>query len=165
MKYYILLLLTASYYLTACTAKVSIPKMVDSIEFDESIDNVDFKLCHKVPFQYFNDSKGILYDGDKPAIEDTFFRQYTNMVIIGESGLIRVRFLVNCLGESDRFRLLGMDNNYNEKIFDSKISDQILNISKKLRGWKPMKKNGESVDYYQYLIFVINDGNLIKILP
>ena len=50
-----------------------------------------------------------------------------------------------------------MDQNYQETTFDNKLTDQILSITKSLKGWKSKKDNGSKFDYYQYLIFKIED--------
>ena len=165
MKYYYILVLITFCFFSGCIFNKDKPIVIDSIEFDQSLDNPHFELCQDRVYQYFNDSKGLLFKGDKPALEEAFFGQYVDQNIIGESGLIRIRFVVNCMGKSDRFRLIGMNNNYEKKIFNSKISAQLLNITKNINGWGIMKIKGKPLDYYQYLIFVIEDGNLTNILP
>ncbi len=58
-----------------------------------------------------------------------------------------------------------MDFDYKSKKFDSKIKNQLLAIVKNLDGWIPRKKNNQNLDYYQYLTFKIENGQIIKILP
>jgi hypothetical protein len=141
------------------------PVTVDGISFDKTKDDPDFKLCNSYVYQYFNDSKGLIYKGDKPKIEEAFFNRYNSEIVPKETGTIRIHFTVNCKGEADRFRLLGMDDEYNELVFDKKITDQLLNITKNLKGWGVKELRGKSIDYYQYLIFIVNDGIITKILP
>jgi len=142
------------------------PNYVGDIEFDEKTDNKDFKLCfpNKI-YQYFNNSKGLEYEGEKIAIDKIFFENYNSKNVKKESGSIRIRFVVNCNGETDRFRLLEMDENYQEKTFDSTITKQLMAITKSLKGWKPKEFYGFKSNYYQYLIFKIENGNLIEIMP
>lgn len=142
------------------------PKSIGDIEFDSKIDNPNFKLCFdKYVFQYFNDSNGLQYKGEKIVLDKTYFDNYKNQNLVGETGLIRIRFIVNCKGETDRFRILEMDENYKEKKFNEKITNQLLQISKNLSGCNPKIIQNRNVDYYQYLIFKIKDGNLIEIMP
>lgn len=139
---------------------------IGDIEFDPKTDNSNFKLCFdKYVFQYFNDSNGLQYEGEKVALDKTFFGNYIDQNLFGESGLIRIRFIVNCKGETDRYRILEMDENYNQKKFNENITTQLLQITKSLKGWKPKIIENENIDYYQYLIFKVKDGNLIEILP
>ena len=77
-----------------------------------------FELCNKNHiYQYFNNSGGLEYEGEKLEIEKVFKENYKSEKINNETGLIRINFIVNCKGKTDRFRLISMDENYNEKLF------------------------------------------------
>ena len=142
------------------------PNYVGDIEFNSEIDNKDFEICfEKHIFQYFNTSDGMEYEGEKSAIEMVFMNNYKSEKIDNESGLIRINFVVNCKGKTDRFRLISMDENYKEKIFLKSITNQLLIITKNLNGWKAKKYQEKNIDYYQYLIFKIENGQLKEILP
>lgn len=142
------------------------PNYVGDIEFNVTIDNKDFELCNsKHIFQYFNNSGGLEYEGEKLAIEKEFTEKYKSEIVINETGLIRINFVVNCKGKTDRFRLISMDENYEEKFFAPTITDQLMRITKNLNGWKGKKYKGKDIDYYQYLIFKIENGQLKEILP
>ena len=58
-----------------------------------------------------------------------------------------------------------MDNTYEQKEFDERITNQLLAITKELDGWKILPNTQEARDYYQYLIFKIDEGNILEILP
>ncbi|UUW11053.1 hypothetical protein NLG42_09615 [Flavobacterium plurextorum] len=140
------------------------PKYIGDIEFNAEIDNKDFELCNpKHIYQYFNMGDGLVYEGDKLAIEKEFAEKYKSEIIKNETGLIRINFVVNCKGKTDRFRLISMNENYEEKVFVPSITEQLMSITKNLKGWKEKKYKG--VDYYQYLIFKIENGQLKEILP
>ncbi|WP_313387078.1 hypothetical protein [Chishuiella sp.] len=135
---------------------------VGDIEYNSKTDNKNFMLCSTSHInQYFYGGKGLQYKGEKFELDNFFFSLYENKNITNESGLIRIQFIVNCYGETDRFRIISMDFDYKEKEFDKRITSQLLSITKNLKGWIP-KKN---IDYYQYLIFKIVNGNLIEIMP
>jgi hypothetical protein len=144
-------------------------RWVGDIPFDENIDDPDFKLCFNDNDirQYFNFSKGVQYKGEKPAI-DEYFKEKYQAVESNQSGLIRIRFIVNCKGETDRFRLMAMDGNYQATKFSSEITDQLLDLTQKMDGWLPIEMeemNNTALDYYQYIIFKIDRGNIIEIMP
>ncbi|MDH6309347.1 hypothetical protein M2451_002767 [Dysgonomonas sp. PFB1-18] len=143
------------------------PKYVGDIEFDEKTDRKDFELnLEKRIYQYFNHfDNGLEYEGEKLAIEKEFAAKYKPEKIENETGLIRINFVVNYKGETDRFRLIAMDENYNEKVFPQSVTSQLMDITKGLKGWKIQRSKDAEVDYYQYLIFKIQDGQLIEILP
>lgn len=148
----------------------SYPESTGDIDYDEKTDKRDFKLCYSDHiFQYFNTLKGFEYAGEKIALEKEVRDKYVPKNLPGESGLIRIRFIVNCKGETDRFRLISMDTNYHPKTFDKSITEQLTQITKSLKGWKPKlyEKDGKEypIDYYQYLIFKLKDGHITQILP
>lgn len=161
-KIYFLLLFPLMVNCQTEKKAIEYPKMIGDIDFNEKIDDSNFVLCKPLLItHYFVGGKGVKYEGEKIELDNTFFQRYKNQNITGETGLIRINFIVNCQGETDRFRIISMDNNYNEKIFDERITSQLFSITKNLKGWIPI----ENKDYYQYLIFKIVNGNLIEIMP
>ncbi len=152
-----------------CQSNDQIPKYYGSIgdiKIDPERDDKDFHACYEnYIFQYFNNGGGLEFEGEKIAIDHFFFKNYNPENTPKETGLIRIRFIVNCKGESGRFRILGMDPDYHEKTFDASITNQLLDICKNLKGWKTKTMHGHIVDYYQYLIFKIENGQLKEILP
>lgn len=141
-------------------------RYVGDIEADANLDDPTFELCNDELFikQYFNFSKGLQYEGEKLQIQEEFLSAY-NPIDIAESGWVRIRFVVNCKGESGRFRMISSDKEYKPRDFDRRISDQLLEITKSLDGWKPLPNAENPEEYYQYLIFKIEKGNLIEIMP
>ncbi len=141
-------------------------RWIDDIVPDSTLDDASFKICNSDGqiIQYFNDGNGVQYKGGKSIIDTLFFSTYRS-VKVNESGLIRVRFVVNCLGETGRFRLLSSDLNYQPYQFTTEITDQLLRITKYMDGWQPKIWKEMKVDYYQYLIFRIENGELTHILP
>jgi len=140
--------------------------MVGDITFDPKEDDPDFELCDEAKAkQYHNFNQGFQYKGEKQALKKVFDEAYRSKKMPGETGLIRIRFLVNCKGKTGWFRIMGMNENYEPKTFDKSITKQLLEITKSLTGWKILPDEQSSEDYYQYLIFKINDGQLIEIMP
>ncbi len=143
---------------------------IGDIEFDPKTDNPNFKLCYPdYIVQYMNrgltGDSAIDYKGEKLSLEKVFEENYNPEIAKKESGMIRIRFIVNCEGKTDRFRMFQADENYQEKEFDISITDQILFITKSLDGWNIKSYQNQPLDYYQYLIFKINEGEIVKILP
>ncbi len=166
---FIIFLLSLS--VSACSQKQAeqelsgIPGHVGDILPDPELDDPAFERCNEGHiFQYFNDSNGMQYEGEKLAI-DSAFLAYDHPVVSGESGLIRIRFVVNCKGETGRFRLIAMDKNYEEKYFPETITEQLMKITQSLKGWQTKYMQETEIDYYQYLIFKIEDAQLIEIMP
>ncbi len=140
---------------------------VGDIEFDNKLDDPNFTPCFSdsLIFQYFNMSTGLQYEGEKIAI-DSYFEKFYKPINSNQTGWIRIRFIVNCKGETGRFRVLQSDEDFIETTFDKKITTQLLNLTMALNRWKTINNNeGSPIDYYQYLTFKIYKGKITKILP
>jgi len=157
-------------FIVSCSPKNSKKERknsVDEIFFDEKLDSKEFKPClgDQNIIQYYYIGDGLAYKGGKIAIIEEVHKKYDTSTIKKESGLIRIRFIVNCKGETGRFRLMGMDENYKEKEFSEEITTQLMTITKNLKGWKIKTHKEQGRDYYQYLIFKLEEGKIVKILP
>ncbi len=142
-------------------------RWVGDIEQNNEIDNPNFKVCkgdEKI-LQYFNTGEGPKYFGEKSRILNTFNEKYKPVTDHTQNGYIRIRFVVNCEGNAGRFRVLQSDYEYNEIQFNKSIVDQLLKITKEIENWEILYINGIPVDYYLYLIFKINDGQITEFLP
>ena len=96
---------------------------------------------------------------------DSLPHQYNSENVKKENAWVRIRFIVNCFGKSDRFRILTANYDYEPIEIDKNITSQLLEITKNLNGWIPKQERGGKIDYYQYLIFKIKDGKIDEILP
>ena len=91
-----------------------------------------------------------------------FYKKLENST---QSGFLTVRLIVNCQGEAVAFHLYEMDENYQNRPFDTRISIQLLDFVKKLGGWKIGAYEGKTYNYYTYLCFKIKNGNLETVAP
>lgn len=141
-------------------------RWVGDIKDDPSMDDPTFEICggDDNVAQYFHFSQGLQIVGEQRAIQDTFQEDY-QPVDLDQSGWIRIRFIVNCKGETGRFRLTGSDENYAAFEFDPMITEQLLRITQKLKGWAIHENQYGSLNYYQYLVFVMEKGEIKEILP
>lgn len=169
MKNLILLILLFPL-LKNCQTEKSItskyPAHVGDITYDEKLDDANFKRCleEKFSFQYYNDSKSFSFKDEKIEIERRLhmlnFKNNPNL-----NGYVTIRFLVNCEGQTGMFRVQQMNENYREITFDKKLTNQLLDFTKKLDGWIPKEYQGRKLDYYQYLTYKIENGKVSQILP
>lgn len=136
------------------------------IPFDGQLDDRNFKVCHEdltIPFNY--GGFGLVYEGEKKKLVETIRDKFNYPETKGQTGFITVRFIINCEGQTGRFRVIEMDLNLKAKKFDSNISNQILNITKDLDGWKSLERWEKVWDVQQYLTFKFEDGVITEILP
>lgn len=169
MKLFLFILSILPLLISCQTEKINskYPTHVGNVEFDEKIDDPNFKKCLSdgaYAYQYYHDGTGVKYKGEKLAI----IRQLEQQNIKSSkdiNGYITIRFLVNCEGKTGLFRMQQMDNQYLEKEQDRKFSAKILSFTKQLDGWIPKEIEGKKVDYYQYLTYKIEHGKVSEILP
>lgn len=142
-------------------------RWVGDSEFNPKIDSGDFELCNSENLvrQYFHFDRGLGYKGGKKELRKIYAEAYKQPVDVDQSGMIRIRFIVNCKGETGRFRMISSDLNYKAQTFDKKITDQLLRITQSLNGWDIHSMNEIPQDYYQYLIFKIEHGDIIELMP
>lgn len=147
--------------------KKAYPRMVGDIAKDSLIDDPNFKACDSLgrAAQYFHKQKSFAYTGEKAAVLKVFKKNFKPLEKDNQNGWIRIRFMVNCEGKTGRFRMIESNFDYEEFLFDKFISDQLMSITKSLGGWEIASNEKFSYDYYQYLIFKIENGQLIEILP
>lgn len=169
MRNFILLIFLFPLFTNCQTEKNVVskyPAHVGDLTFDENLDDSGFKKCwpKDFSFQYYNDSTGVQYEGEKIKIEralKTLNLRDTN----NHNGYITVNFMVNCEGKTGMFRIQEMNENYEKFTFDKNFTRDILEFSKKLKGWIPKEYLGVKINYYQYLTFKIENGKVSEILP
>lgn len=166
MKSKILVLLLLAFF--ACERQPLV-KDVGDIPFDPSLDDPGFKPCDVRNIkQYYarqGDHTPAGYEGEKKAIVDFFKDKYQYPISESENGYVTIRFIVNCEGVLGRFRVQEMDFNYKPRSFNPAIKEQLLRLTKTLDKWVPVVKNNKKLDFYQYLSFRIENGQIAKIMP
>lgn len=141
------------------------PNNVGDIKPDPTLDDSTFRACREsnIP-QYYSIDSG--FEGEKPAIKRYFEQNFKkNKAWAKENGYITVRFVVNCNGQTGRFRVLEMSPVYQPKKFPPALSNQLLQLTKQMPGWLPGKSENIPYDYYQYLTFTITKGEITQITP
>ena len=154
---------------------------VGDILFDPKTDDPTFELIAENNILTTNTLCGFLIKGERYMVLKYFDEHFKPDVIKGVTGYITIRFIVNHKGQTDRFRMYEMDNNYKPFTFPKNITDSLLELTRKLDGWITTlnyksnrynyietEVNGEkkyAYDYYQYILFKIKDGQIETVLP
>lgn len=145
------------------------PRWIGDIAQDSILDDKNFKICgeEKNVIQYFNFGNGPQYEGGRPKFVEDITSSFDPNIKNSFTGLVRVRFVVNCMGETGRFRLLSSGLDYQPNQIDENIKNHLIDIVKKLKGWKTQSKNGTEParDYYQFVIFKMENGKIREVLP
>jgi len=129
MKYSTLFLI-AVFLASGCSSTkeptpTTYPRQIGDIAYNAKQDKAAFELCagDDMVNQYFHFGE-MPFGDEKIEVLRIFQKKYDADKAAKESGLLRIRFVVNCKGETDRFRLLGMNFDYTEKQFSTSITEQ-----------------------------------------
>jgi hypothetical protein len=144
-------------------------KNVGDIPFDSEIDDNNFELCDEdnIKQYYVRNSSDTPpnYQGEKRGLENTILEKYSFPKSERENGYVTIRFFVNCKGLVGRLRIEEMSFAYEKRSFDKKLTNQLLRIVQNLNHWAPRKDGSTSYDFYQYITFKLDNGQISKILP
>ncbi len=136
---------------------------VGDISFDPQTDNPKFQLCNP---DWVWQGYQLKTKQDETSImvaREIRSRFKTNDAWKNENGIIRVRFLVNCSGNADRFRLLELDFDFKPKQFNNDLRRHVLSIAKSI-SWPSRRARQQTVDYYHYFTLRIVNGQLNDIV-
>jgi hypothetical protein len=140
------------------------PYPIGYIPFSAKLDDPHFKLCHD-SFIIENGSSNSCYLGGVKSIND-YFKPIKKQLKYakGESGYLTLRFIMNCQGGKDRYRVLGISNKYKAKEFSAELTNTILEAVKQMHGWQVAVFQGYKCDSYNMLTFKIIDGQINDII-
>ena len=153
-------------------AKTELHKLVDTfppntgdIAFNATLDDPSFTVCNpQIVLQYYNTAS--YYKEHKREIEHYFKSNYhPGTEREDQSGYLTIRFIINCSGQTGRFRMYELDTGYKPFTFHSAISDQLMKLTKNLQGWQPATYKGKIYDSYQYITFRLKKGAIECISP
>ncbi|MGK6343233.1 hypothetical protein ACMGDK_13395 [Chryseobacterium sp. DT-3] len=159
-----------SFVLMSCQTEKGIikyPATVGDIEFDEKLDDPDFKKCTPeklISLQYYQGTEGFAYKGEKQAIIEKLQKEKISSET-KLTGYITVRFLVNCEGKTGLFRVQQMNADLKEIVPDKELAGKLLRFTKSLDGWMSKEIKGFKSGYYQYLTYKIENGKVSEVLP
>ncbi len=58
-----------------------------------------------------------------------------------------------------------MNPEYEERELDKGLATNLLNFTKSLNGWVIKQMESKKIDYYQYLTYKIENGEIVEVLP
>ncbi|GAB2597921.1 hypothetical protein [Spirosoma areae] len=104
------------------------------------------------------------------TLNQLFAKHYQPVNQTGQSGLIRIDFVVNCEGQSDLFEMSGFGDDYCPTVFASAITNQLLTICRLYVATDPSLREPDDPgtrrqDTAVSLTFRLKDGRLVDILP
>ncbi len=130
--------------------------------------NSSFKTCNSIEsiMDYYNFEENMIYEGGKKEIRNTVNQYFDKNKIHSESGYLTFRFVINCEGEMGRIITEESDLDFQAKKFHTNTKQHFLEITQQLSHWKKMaNRRAIPSDYYTYITYKLENGELIEILP
>jgi len=146
--------------------KFNSKEKIGAILFDKSLDNPDYHLCDELNIMEYYQVNPKYKEGSKSI--KTYFKPYINelnALIDFNKGLITVRFIVNCKGETDRYRVNTVNGEYKTQFITTVLEQRCITYVKQMGQWKPGYYHDQYFDAYYTLSFKIRDGKITDILP
>lgn len=124
----------------------------------------DFKLCFDKKHPYYHSHSN--YEGDFYEVKKHFYDNFKEIHGENNTGIVRIRFQMNCLGKTGNYEVETYSNNFEKIVIDDEITKQLIQLTKDLQRWLPVvNDSGERVDSHKFLAFKLEKGKLIDILP
>ncbi len=161
-------ILLAFFWITGCGANNSekandYPVQFGEIAFDESQDHSDFKLCNSQDMVHSRTS--LNYKGGRKRIEKLCMEMINGSEnVYSYNGYVLVRFLVNCNGQSGRFRIETLDDGFNQQECPEGLASLVEYAVRSLDEWVVETPGNVGKDHSKYLNFKIINGQVDAII-
>ena len=132
---------------------------VGDIAFDAKTDDPKFQFCNP-SFVLQGYELKTSSDESNAWISNQLKQKFVHQVLWkDQSGFITIRFAVNCFGLTDRFRVLGVNNELKSTEFPVDLNIHLIKIVKEIK-WPVLTYQMKSIDYYQDVTFKVVNGEL-----
>lgn len=141
------------------------PNYVGYINQETAALNDVYKLCDAESIYHVHhgaSEKG--YAGNKKQFREAILASYKNENYT-DSGYLNFRFLVSCEGNPGWFETIQVDSDFNTTHFSNGLVSQLLTLTAQPENWNIISFDNNPVDYYMYVSYKLQNGEIIEILP
>lgn len=161
----IILINLSSFSQNTVPQHLNVKEKIGYIPFDISIDNSDFKVCDELNIEEYYQVNPIYGEG-MPSIKK-YISSYQKELeaLCKNDGYVIVRFVINCQGQTDRYRTRFMLLNYTEaNTINADLQKKIIQLLRNMGNWTPGKYDGKNYDCYQHIKFLFKNSQLVDVL-
>ncbi len=143
--------------------KSTLRKIIYSEEsFNNLLNKQQFMRCSE--YNLFNCGSLHNYNEQPGLVPKEFSQKFKPVAGNIQSGFLRLKFVVNCLGKTGNYNFEGMDTNYKAQQFDERIEKQLIDITKNCSGWKGYEiDDRQEHDCFVNIIFKFKNGKLLEL--
>ncbi len=161
-----LLFINKSYGQNTTPHKFNSKEKVGAIAFNANTDDSTFYLCDDMNIMEYYQVNPKYGEGAKSIRQH--FKRYLkdiNNRIDFDAGLITIRFIINCKGKMDRFRIYSVNQEYKTIHIPDDLKLHCINAVKNMGEWQPGYYENEYFDSYYTLSLKIRNEEVVDILP
>ena len=144
-------------------------RLIRSLSPGDSCRATGFQVCNNCFVQWSGAYRtSLLSVSNQYRIQKITRQYYQPLDLPGQSGVVQVRFVVNCAGEPGLFTMQTMDDNYSTCDLDARLTDQIITLCRQqiLRSLTAdLTASDEPYDRAVTLNFRLKDGRLTDVYP
>lgn len=109
------------------------------IPFDKSLDNSNFKVCDELNIEEYYQVNPSYGEG-MPSIRKYISSHQKELEELCEKdGYVISRFVINCQGQTDRYRTKFMSLNYtDENSVNAELQKKIIQLTRNMGNWSPV---------------------------
>ncbi|HET8804386.1 MAG TPA: hypothetical protein VFM72_07395 [Aequorivita sp.] len=141
------------------------PNYIGYIDQSSALMNDTYSLCGKGEiYKIHHGAPFDAYEGNKRTFTENVLKKYKNEGYT-DSGYVNFRFLVNCEGNAGWFEIIQINQDYEEVSLNTQMVDQLLKITSDPSHWAIYTSEGIPKNYYHYVSYKIENGEITAILP
>nr|WP_298793235.1 hypothetical protein [uncultured Allomuricauda sp.] len=145
--------------------KEKYPHYVGYIDQEKALLNTSNKLCNENRIAYvYNGAAFRAYKKSKKIFRENITKAYKNRGYT-DSGYLNFRFLVNCEGKAGWFEIIEMNLDLLQINLNDGMVEQLLHITSQPNHWNVLSFDNTPFDYYMYISYRIENGEIVEILP
>ncbi len=123
-----------------------------------------FKRCSPgLPFGFYSSSTPAIYKENKGKFRKFIYANF-NENNFDDNGMLNLRFIINCNGEIGDVEVNELNRDFEKIDLNDLLVDQLKALSFRKDNWN-FNLIEKPLDYYMYLIFRIENGKVVDILP
>jgi len=141
------------------------PHYIGYLDPETTVSKDGFTLCEeKNPKYTHHGAPKRAYRINKKEFDKNIKSKYQNKGYT-DYGYLNFRFIINCTGETGMFETIQMNMDMQEKQLQSEMVKHLFELTSASENWNIIKYKEEPVDYYMYVSYKIENGEITEILP
>lgn len=123
-----------------------------------------FKRCsEKLPVGFYHSSAPYIYKGGKPNFRRFVQTNFSDNNFT-DDGYLNFRFLIDCNGEIGDVETNQLNTNLEITALNGNLVNQLSKLTLRKENWNSLETR-EVRDLYMYIIYKIENGQIVEILP